>query len=109
MKKIIYFIVAAALVCGCSKDEKTFQIYGTVFEGNEPASLLELVLREGSAYGDVVGSTITGNDGYYSFDNIKPQSIVFDDFGSDFYISAGGVKIHISPDGPTSIKRDIKL
>jgi hypothetical protein len=71
MKKIIYFVMAAALVCGCAKDEggggnSATKIHGTVVVSGEPVNAAAILLTPGG------GVKITGSDGMYEFADLEP-------------------------------------
>lgn len=71
MKKIFYIIVAAALVCGCAKDEggeasSVTKIHGTVVTSGEPVNAAAILLTPGG------GVKITGSDGMYEFADLQP-------------------------------------
>jgi hypothetical protein len=82
MKKIIYFIVAAALVCGCAEDEGakgtegTGSIYGVVTDKTtiEPmrGTGVELYAQdEGYFSYSLLTRTVTYDDGHYEFNDLK--------------------------------------
>ncbi|MDR2027471.1 MAG: DUF1566 domain-containing protein [Prevotellaceae bacterium] len=70
MKKIIYLMIAAALLCGCTKKENerssVTQIHGTVVTSGEPVNAAAILLTPGG------GVKITGSDGMYKFADLQP-------------------------------------
>jgi hypothetical protein len=72
VKKIIYFMAAAALVCGCVEDSSekeqaaVAQIHGTVVANGEPVNAAAILLTPGG------GTKITGSDGIYDFADLQP-------------------------------------
>jgi hypothetical protein len=77
MKKIFYYAMAAALVCGCVGEEdegtKTGAISGIVtdFATGEPIKAAAMtVVHEDYSDEYAIESTLTGSDGYYEFLNV---------------------------------------
>jgi hypothetical protein len=68
MKKIIYYTVAAALLCGCNEEEQApvAQIRGVVAANGEPVNAAAILLTPGG------GTKVTGSDGMYDFPGLQP-------------------------------------
>lgn len=86
MKRIAEFIflVTAFLCVSCSKDsenqtDETGSVYGIVIDADSGLAVpnVSIELYEGmpGAYGEMVGASITGNDGSFSFVGIMPYDV----------------------------------
>ena len=69
MKKIFYFIMAIALLCGCEspEEEKLGRIHGTITD----KATGELIRSAGVQLNPIGIQTVTGNDGQYEFTDLK--------------------------------------
>lgn len=102
MKKfyiVVTFVFAALFSCficfGCSKDKEsdTCTIYGTVFERNgDPVRAAEV---EVSQYGNVIATTVTGNDGTYEL-SLTPN----------FQYN---IALRVSAKGYSSVTKEVKV
>lgn len=83
MKRIaeLFFLISACLFSSCSEDpqgqaDDTGSVYGIVVDKDSglPVPNVTVELYEGmpGAYGGLVGLSITGNDGSFSFTGISP-------------------------------------
>jgi hypothetical protein len=72
MKKIIYFIMAATLLCGCAENSSeeeqatVAKIHGAVVANGDPVNAAAILLTPGG------GTKITGSDGIYDFADLQP-------------------------------------
>jgi hypothetical protein len=87
MKKIIYLILIAALICGCAKNggneeegenSSVTKIHGTVVASGEPINAAAILLTPGG------GVKITGSDGMYEFTDLQPGKYELKVFKEDF-------------------------
>jgi hypothetical protein len=66
MKNIIYFVIIAALICGCKEKDLSGSIYGVITDiaTGEPVRTAGVQLNTGS-------KTVTGTEGQYEFLDLK--------------------------------------
>ena len=74
MKRVIIYLVAAAMMCGCAEEEKKGNIYGVItdIETGEPMRASGVMLINSDE--EVITQTVTGNEGQYEFIDLKAGS-----------------------------------
>ncbi len=71
MRKILYFIAMASLLCCCTKDESGTEKLGSIHGTITDKATGELIRSAGVQLNPVGIKTITGNDGQYEFTDLK--------------------------------------
>ena len=95
MKKIFYFVLAAALTTGgCKKetaDDPTGSIYGVIVDADgEPVNAASIELGIGYTIVNeykitALNKTVSGNDGRYEFKNIETDLSEYKPYGAEIY------------------------
>ncbi len=71
MKRIFYFMMAVALLCGCAKDDKDVEKPGGIYGVITDKATGEPIQAAGVQLNPLGTKTVTGNEGQYEFTELK--------------------------------------
>lgn len=94
MKKFLFSLILCLPLLSCSKDIEEYDITASIFGvvSDQPLSNVTITLYEGLAWdclGASVGTSFTGNDGFFQINNIDPTKSYFIAFQHSNYQSHG--------------------